>query len=104
MFINWDAKLSAKDYEAILKTNASENGFATKLLIVDDARYFDGYEKLTEEQKNTLIDYVYSYYVDCDNPDVTTYKLISYTFENLIESLDKLDYSDFEQEMIDNVW
>lgn len=104
MFINWNAKLTAKDYEKILLDNNKEIGFATKLLIVDDMRYFDKYKELTEEEKDKMIDYVYSYYVESDNSDMATYKIISYTFNNLMDNFGELTYSDFETEINDNVF
>lgn len=104
MMTNWNAELTAKDYEKILLDNNKEIGFATKLLIVDDMRYFDKYKELTEEQKDKMIDYVYSYYVESDNSDMTTYKIISYTFDNLMENFDELTYSDFEDEIDNNVF
>lgn len=106
MFINWNAQLGASDYEKILKESyANEIGFATKLLIVDEARYFDKWQEFTEEEKDKLIDYVYSYYCDCDNEDVTLYKLVSFVFNEFDhETWHELTYEKFEREAIDNVF
>lgn len=103
--LNWNAKLGASDYEEILKSNLGEIGFATKLLIVDDARYFDAWKEFTEEEKDKLIDYVYSYYVDSDNSDITTYKLVSYIFNEIDrEDWREMTYSKFEDDVNDNVF
>lgn len=103
--LNWNAKLSASDYEKFIKENYDEIGFATKLLIVDDARYFDGWTDFTEEEKDKLVDYVYSYYCDSDNADITTYKLVSYIFNEIDhKTWHELTYSAFEHEIDENVF
>lgn len=98
-------KTTAKGFEDVLKFHEDETNWATKLLIVDYATSFDAWNTYTEQDKNKLIDYVYSYYVD-NCVDYTLWDLVEWTLgEDFLEGSSKafktMSYKDFEN-FIDN--
>ena len=97
---------TAKGFEEVINFHKDEVNWPTKLMIVDYAMSFEAWQNYTEEEKNKLIDYVYSYYIDSDSTEYTLWDLVEWTLGNDFlqgssEKFKNMSYQDFEN-FIDN--
>lgn len=96
--------MNIKEYEKIIKELEEKDiGAITKLEIVSYLLEYDEYTKLKEEQKEKLLDFLYSYWINNDLMENNLYDMVemivnapSYGFSNILQMLDDLDYKTFE--------
>ncbi len=96
--------MNIKKYEKIIKEIESKDiGASTKLYFVYIMKDFEKYQNLSDEQKEKVLDYLYTYWINEELTENTIYSFIdsifnskSYGFPEIVENIDALTYQDFE--------
>ena len=95
--------MKINEFEKIIKDGERNCiGFVTKLEIVSYMMEYDSYKELSEESKEKLLDYSYSYWMDEELVEHTLYDFIEAIFNSnqyigfdIVNSIDKLNYKNF---------
>ena len=96
--------MNIKEYEKLVKElEEKEIGAITKLEIVSYLLEFEEYTNLKEPQKEKMLDFLYSYWVNNDLVEYNLYDMVEmtinaqiYEFPNILQMIDDLDYKTFE--------
>lgn len=95
--------MNIKEYEKIIKEIEEKDiGAITKLEIVSHMMGFDIYENLKDINKEKLLDFLYSYWMESDLIEHTLYDYTEaifnssfYGFPEIVENIENLSYKDF---------
>ena len=96
--------MNIKEYEKIIKELEEKDvGAITKLEIVSYLLEYEEYTNLKETQKEKMLDFLYSYWINNDLIENNLYDMVemivnaqNYGFPNILQMLDDLDYKNFE--------
>ena len=96
--------MNIKEYEKIIKELEEKDiGTITKLYILNEMIGYEKYQNLSDNNKEKLLDYIYTYYMENDLyehyfSDIVELILNSgwYGYCEILDKLDNLDYKTFE--------
>lgn len=96
--------MNIKEYEKIInEIEEKDVGASTKLYFVYIMKDFDQYKELNNEQKEKILDFVYTYWINEDLTENTVYSYLEaifnstyYGFNEIVKNIDNLTYQQFE--------
>lgn len=94
--------MNIKEYEKIINKIEKHGGNITKMYFVYQAKDFDSWQEMTYKQKEKLINYTYSYWLDEDLNENYVYNIMDLIFNShyyakneILENIDKIEYKTF---------
>ncbi len=96
--------MNIKEYEKIInEIEEKDVGASTKLYFVYIMKDFDQYKELTDNQKEKILDFLYTYWINEELTENTVYSYLEaifnsayYGFDEIIKNIDNLTYEQFE--------
>lgn len=102
--------MNIEQYEKIInEIEEKEIGATTKLYFVYLMKDFDNYKDLNNKQKEKLLNFVYSYWIDAELTEHTMYDYLEmifnstcYGYDGIVENIDNITYEQFENILNEN--
>lgn len=104
--------MNIEEYEKIINDiEEKEIGASTKLYFVYLMKDFDNYKELNNKQKEKLLDFIYSYWIDAELTEHTMYDYLelifnstNYGYDEIINNIDNISYQQFESIINNNMF